>query len=139
MVGLDQPKLTDAVGLHGFSLELTSTERRIMNYILRLELENSLMKAGFKLLEDYANSSKFGYPDNHMNVEDLRLRLREISTSVEDAEDAARFCPNYDCESHQKQVAWHVCGKCDTETELWLDMVRDHETAGELAEYNAGC
>ena len=99
-----------------------------MNYITRLEIENGIMKAGLKRIADYANSSKFGYPDNHMNVEDLRLRLREINGELDDADQAGRFCPNYDCAKHAKETAFHVCGKCGTGTEWLRDAIADPES-----------
>jgi hypothetical protein len=92
-----------------------------MNYILQLEVKHKIMRDGLKRLREYADSSKFNYPDNHMNVEDLRLRLREIETDLDFFEDHVQFCPNYDCKKHGQPTAFNQCGKCGTETELLIE------------------
>jgi hypothetical protein len=96
-----------------------------MNYITRLELENGILKSWVKLLKEYTNSSKFHYPDEMMNTNDLRLRFSELDGLLESVEDAVKFCPNYDCEKHGKITAFSMCGKCGTETELLIDALSD--------------
>jgi len=100
-----------------------------MNYITRLEIENGILKAGLKRIEDYASSSKFSYPDNHMNVNDLTLRISEINSDLDNADDALRFCPHYDCAKHGKPTAFHVCGVCGTDTMLEIDRLNDNPNA----------
>jgi hypothetical protein len=99
-----------------------------MNYILQLELKNKIMREGLKRLRDYADCGKFNYPDDHMNIQDLRLRLAEIESEIDNFEDTARFCPNYDCGKHGVAVSWTVCGNCGTETELLIDALNDPES-----------
>jgi hypothetical protein len=96
-----------------------------MNYILQLELKTTIMAVHIAEITDYLNSSKFDWPDDHVNVNDLRLRLKELQNALNEPERSLRLCPNYDCDDHGKGVAWHTCGKCGTDTVLADDVLSD--------------
>ena len=49
-----------------------------MNYIKRLEKENTLMKQTLTEMYDYANSSKFNWPEEGINKRDITGRITNL-------------------------------------------------------------
>jgi len=52
------------------------------SYIERLQEENKRLRNGLDDIKRYCQLPKFNWPENHVNVNDILLRINEIESYV---------------------------------------------------------
>ena len=55
-----------------------------MNHIKKLQKQNRIYEDDINELKRYLQSSKFHWPENHVNVNDIFLRLSEMDSKLND-------------------------------------------------------